>query len=58
MKMDGGTEVTVNGTVKNFTSADIELDIKGKHGNIDEIIALWQNDHPIRLSNSQWLWVA
>ncbi len=47
VKMDGGTDVTVNGTVKNFTAADIELDIKGEHGNIDEIIALWQNDHPI-----------
>ena len=47
--MDGGAEATVNGTVKNFTAADLELDIKGRHWNVDKIIALWQNDHPIPL---------
>jgi hypothetical protein len=42
VKMDGGTDATVNGTVKNFAAADVFLDIEGRHGNIDEIIGLWE----------------
>lgn len=45
VKMDGGTDATVNGSVRNFTEPEVYLDIKGRHGNIDEIIALWENNH-------------
>ena len=46
VKMDGGTDATVNGTVKNFSAVEVALDIQGRHGNIDEIIGLWENTHP------------
>ncbi len=46
VKMDGGTDATVNGTVKNFAAVEVYLDIQGRHGNIDEIIGLWENTHP------------
>ncbi|HSG27560.1 MAG TPA: DUF3971 domain-containing protein, partial [Candidatus Krumholzibacterium sp.] len=44
VKMDGGTDATVNGTVRNFAAPDVALQIVGRHGNIDEIIGLWE--HP------------
>lgn len=42
--MDGGTDATVNGTVRNFAAPEVALDIQGRHGNIDEIIALWESN--------------
>lgn len=43
-RMDGGTDVTVNGTIDNFPAADTHLTIEGKYGNIDEVIGLWISD--------------
>ncbi|PLX81084.1 MAG: hypothetical protein C0615_00240 [Desulfuromonas sp.] len=40
-RMDGGTDVTINGTVTNFPVPDTELTIEGAYGNIDEVIGLW-----------------
>jgi uncharacterized protein involved in outer membrane biogenesis len=47
VKMDGGTDATVSGTIRNFSAAEIDLDIKGRHGNIDEIIGLWSHDNDL-----------
>jgi len=44
VKMDGGTDATVYGSVKNFAEADVALQITGRYGNIDEIIDLWEHD--------------
>ncbi|MDX9708877.1 MAG: AsmA-like C-terminal domain-containing protein [Trichloromonas sp.] len=43
VRLDGGTEATVRGTVT-FAVPEVRLDIDAPYGNIDEIIALWQ--HP------------
>lgn len=40
--MDGGTDATVDGTVRNFSAPEVALQIVGRHGNIDEIIGLWE----------------
>jgi len=46
-RMDGGTDVNINGTIDNFPAADTRLTIEGKYGNIDEVIGLWISDQDI-----------
>ena len=41
VRLDGGTEATVRGTVT-FAIPEVRLDIDAPYGNIDEVIALWQ----------------
>lgn len=41
VRLDGGTEATVRGTVT-FAVPEVRLDIDAPYGNIDEVIALWQ----------------
>ncbi len=42
-RLDGGTRAEVQGTVRNFRSPEVVLDIRAEYGNIDEVIALWHS---------------
>jgi uncharacterized protein involved in outer membrane biogenesis len=46
VKLDGGTDATVKGTISNFKAPQVSLDIQSEHANIDEIIQLWQKPRP------------
>lgn len=46
VRLDGGTRATVSGSVKNFASPQVDLDITGGYANVEEIIGLWTNVSP------------
>ncbi|NJC89125.1 MAG: hypothetical protein FIB02_11450 [Desulfuromonas sp.] len=46
VRLDGGTRATVSGSVKNFASPQVDLDITGDYANVEEIIGLWTNESP------------
>jgi hypothetical protein len=46
VRLDGGTRAKVTGTVEGFSNPRVLLDISADHGNIDEVIALWQHSGP------------
>jgi hypothetical protein len=46
VRLDGGTRATVNGSVKNFDSPRVDLDITGEYANVKEIIGLWTDESP------------
>ncbi len=41
VRLDGGTDAKVTGSVTNFKAPHTDLDIEAGFGNIDEVIALW-----------------
>ncbi|MCM2265993.1 MAG: AsmA-like C-terminal region-containing protein, partial [Desulfuromonadales bacterium] len=45
-RLDGGTRATISGSVKNFASPKIDLEIIGDYANVEEIIGLWTNESP------------
>lgn len=45
VRLDGGTRAVVRGRV-DFGEAEVLLEIDAEHGNIDEVIALWQGPAP------------
>jgi uncharacterized protein YhdP len=46
VRLDGGTQATVRGTVKNFASPRVDLEIAGDYANVAEIISLWSDENP------------
>ncbi len=46
VRLDGGTDATITGSVKNFSDPQVELDIAGEHANVQEIIGLWTDESP------------
>jgi hypothetical protein len=44
--LDGGTEAVVDGSLRNYSDPVLELQVAASYGNIDEVIALWQNPAP------------
>ncbi|WP_298039218.1 AsmA-like C-terminal domain-containing protein [uncultured Desulfuromonas sp.] len=42
VRLDGGTDAVVRGTLRNFSAPQVILDIGADYGNIDEVIGLWQ----------------
>lgn len=46
VRLDGGTNATITGSVKNFSDPRVELDIIGEHANVQEIIGLWTDESP------------
>lgn len=46
VRLDGGTDATITGSVKNFSDPQVELDIVGEHANVQEIIGLWTDESP------------
>ncbi|MEJ2699385.1 MAG: AsmA-like C-terminal region-containing protein, partial [Desulfuromonadales bacterium] len=46
VKLDGGTDATVRGTISNFKAPKVRLDIESQHANIDEVIGLWHKPRP------------
>ena len=46
VRLDGGTRAVVNGSVKNFDSPQVDLDITGEYANVKEIIGLWTDESP------------
>lgn len=42
VRLDGGTQATVQGTLRNFKAPRTTLEIEASYGNIDEVIGLWQ----------------
>ncbi|PLX98622.1 MAG: hypothetical protein C0623_11465 [Desulfuromonas sp.] len=53
LRMDRGTNVTINGTVSNLPAANTKLTIEGRYGNIDEVISLWLADNPQQFKQKQ-----
>lgn len=46
VRLDGGTRATVNGSVRDFTAPQVDLDIVGEYANVEEIIGLWTDLTP------------
>jgi uncharacterized protein YhdP len=46
VKLDGGTDATVRGTISDFKAPKVRLDIESQHANIDEVIGLWHKPRP------------
>jgi hypothetical protein len=46
VRLDGGTRATVNGSVRDFTAPQVDLDITGEYANVEEIIGLWTDLTP------------
>ncbi len=42
VRLDGGTQAVVTGSVSDFKAPRTRLDIRAEYGNIDEVIGLWQ----------------
>jgi len=42
VRLDGGTEATVKGTLRDFKNPQVNLKIEAPHANIDEVIGLWK----------------
>lgn len=46
VKLDGGTDATIRGTITDFKAPKVRLDIESRHADIDEVIALWHKPRP------------
>jgi uncharacterized protein YhdP len=46
VRLDGGTQATVRGTVKDFASPRVDLEIAGDFAKVEEIIGLWSDENP------------
>jgi hypothetical protein len=46
VRLDGGTQATVQGALRNFRAPETTLEIDAEYGDIDEVIGLWQKPPP------------